>query len=37
VRELADALPDGWPIVMDAEVRFEVAYALGLALSHPLK
>ena len=29
VRELADALPDGWPIVMDAEVRFEVAHALA--------
>ncbi|PTL77515.1 NUDIX hydrolase [Vitiosangium sp. GDMCC 1.1324] len=30
VRELTEALPDGWPAVMDDEARFAVAEALGL-------
>ncbi|OJT23802.1 NUDIX hydrolase [Archangium sp. Cb G35] len=30
VRELAEALPDGWPAVMEDEARFAVAEALGL-------
>ena len=29
VRELADVLPDGWPAVLDADARFEVAHALA--------
>ncbi|HEX8436848.1 NUDIX hydrolase [Archangium sp.] len=29
VRELAENLPDGWPAVLDDEVRFAVAEALG--------
>ncbi|TSC27346.1 NUDIX hydrolase [Corallococcus sp. Z5C101001] len=29
VRELAEGLPDGWPVVMDDANRFEVAMALG--------
>ncbi|ATB43395.1 NUDIX hydrolase [Cystobacter fuscus] len=29
VRELAEALPNGWPAVMDDEARLEVAMALG--------